>query len=132
MAKNNETDHNTINLIGTGTTISGEINATGDIRIDGNVSGNIKTKGKLVVGNTGEVEGEILCQNADISGKVNAKMEVKELLTLKASAHYNGEITVSQLAIEPGAIFSGSCNMEKPSIASEKFSKGEAQPSQSK
>lgn len=116
MAKSNETEHTSINLIGNGTSIKGEVNAIGDIRIDGNISGNISTKGKIVVGATGVVEGEIFCQNADISGKVNAKMEVSELLTLKSTAHFNGEVIVNQLAIEPGAIFSGSCTMEKSAV----------------
>ena len=125
MAKNIEPEHTAINLIGSGTNIKGEISATGDIRVDGSINGTIQTKGKLVIGKTGVIEGEIICQNADISGRVNAKMEVKELLTLKSDAHFNGDITVSQLAIEPGAIFSGSCNMEKSAIGGPKISSQE-------
>jgi cytoskeletal protein CcmA (bactofilin family) len=132
MAKINETEHTSINLIGSGTTIKGEITASGDIRVDGSINGNIQTKGKLVVGNTGTIDGEIVCQNADISGRINAKMLVKELLTLKSTAHFNGEINVSQLAIEPGAIFSGSCSMEKPSISANRISTPDNQNSQSK
>jgi cytoskeletal protein CcmA (bactofilin family) len=132
MAKINETEHTSINLIGSGTTIKGEVTASGDIRVDGSINGNIQTKGKLVVGNTGTIDGEIVCQNADISGRINAKMQVKELLTLKSTAHFNGEITVSQLAIEPGAIFSGSCSMEKPSISANRISTPDNQNSQSK
>lgn len=114
MAKQPEPDHTSINLVGTGTTIKGEIFSNGDIRIDGTIIGTVESKGKVVVGNTGLVEGDIICQNADFSGNIKARVEVSELLTLKASAKLFGEIITSKLAIEPGAIFTGSCTMEKP------------------
>jgi cytoskeletal protein CcmA (bactofilin family) len=115
MAKNNESEHTSINLIGNGTTIKGEIKSNGDIRIDGTLIGQVYSKGKIVVGNTGVIEGEIYCQNADFSGNIAAKVEVAELLTLKATAKLKGEIITNKLAIEPGAKFSGSCKMEKES-----------------
>jgi cytoskeletal protein CcmA (bactofilin family) len=119
MAKNNTSDNSpTINFIGNGTTIKGDINSNGDFRIDGQLSGSIISKGKVVVGTSGKIEGDIVCQNADVSGTVNARLVVHELLTLKASAQVNGDIFINKLAIEPGAKFTGSCNMEdKPKEA---------------
>ena len=111
MAKN-ITPEPSVNKLVQGTTVTGEINATGDFRIDGALKGTIVSKGRIVVGNTGEIEGELTCQNADISGKVSARVSVSELLTLKASAQVKGDIVTGKLAIEPGAKFSGSCNMD--------------------
>jgi len=113
MAKTQETDHTSINLIGAGTTIKGELISNGDIRIDGTVIGQVRSKGKIIVGNTGIVEGEIQCQNADFSGQIKAQVVVSELLSLKATARLNGEITINKLAIEPGAVFTGTCSMDK-------------------
>jgi len=113
MAKTNEAEHTSINLIGNGTTIKGEIKSNGDIRIDGTLIGQVYSKGKIVVGNTGVIDGEIYCQNADFSGNITAKVEVSELLTLKASSKLRGEVVTSKLAIEPGARFTGTCTMEK-------------------
>lgn len=113
MAKSNDAEHTSVNLIGNGTTIKGEVKSNGDIRIDGTLVGQVYSKGKIIVGNTGVIEGEIYCQNADFSGKINAKVEVSELLSLKATSRLNGEIVTSKLAIEPGARFTGSCNMDK-------------------
>ena len=112
MAKNQEHDNNGINLIGSGTSIKGDINSDGDIRIDGNLTGNLTTKGKVVIGNTGKINGEIRCKNADISGKIEGKIYVSELMQLKASSKFLGEITTNKLAIEPGAGFTGSCKMD--------------------
>lgn len=112
MAKNNTSENApTINFLGKGTTITGEIISGGDFRIDGQLLGSINSKGKVVVGSSGNVEGEIVCQNADISGIVTAKVVVSELLSLKSTAKIYGDIVSGKLAIEPGAIFTGSCNM---------------------
>ena len=130
MAKQPETDHTSINLVGTGTTIKGEIFSNGDIRIDGTIIGTVESKGKVIVGNTGVVEGDIICQNADFSGQIKARVEVTELLTLKSSSKLFGEIITNKLAIEPGAVFTGSCTMEKPQpgLAGKPEPKKEAKP----
>lgn len=100
-----------VNIIGAGTVIEGDIKSEADIRIDGTLNGSLFTKGKLVLGATGTVEGEVSCQNADISGAINGKIKVSELLALKSSSKLTGEIITNKLSIEPGASFSGSCSM---------------------
>ena len=111
MAKNNTSDSPSVNIIGAGTIIEGDITTNGDMRIDGSLTGSINVKGKLVVGASGMVEGEIICQNADISGTIKGKIGVAELLALKSSSKLTGDIITNKIAIEPGATFSGSCSM---------------------
>jgi cytoskeletal protein CcmA (bactofilin family) len=101
----------TINQVGNGTEINGDINTSGDIRVDGTLVGNLTTKGKLVIGETGTVKGEITCKNSVVSGKIDGKINVAELLSLKASSKINGDIITQKLHIEPGAKFTGTCNM---------------------
>lgn len=96
MAKNNETENNTINLIGIGTEITGDINSNGDIRIDGTLNGNLITKGKVVIGETGKVKGEISCKNSDVSGNVEGKLIVSQLLSLKVNARVNGDMQTNK------------------------------------
>lgn len=100
-----------INLIGAGTVIEGDIRSNGDIRIDGAVYGHVYSKAKVVIGNTGIVEGDINCQNADVSGTIKGKSTINELLFLKASSKLNGDIVTGKLIVEVGATFTGSCNM---------------------
>lgn len=111
MAKNNEQESFARNHIAIGTSIVGNIDTNGDIRIDGELKGTIKSAGKVVIGESGKIEGEIICQNANLSGKLKGKITVKELLTLLSTANLNGDIVTGKLAIEPGAAFSGSCSM---------------------
>ena len=113
MAKFNETDNSTINLISSGTDITGDVKSTGDIRIDGTLKGNLNTKGKVVIGPTGKVSGEIICKNSEVSGVVEGKITVGQLLNLKASSKILGDIATSKLSVEQGAIFSGNCKMSE-------------------
>ena len=100
-----------INSIGEGTVLKGEIESGGDIRIDGILKGSVKVEGKLVLGPSGKIEGEVECGHAIIAGELRAKIKSKNLLTLKASAKLYGDIFSGKLEIEPGAVFTGSCSM---------------------
>ncbi|MBN1949672.1 MAG: polymer-forming cytoskeletal protein [Bacteroidales bacterium] len=111
MAKLTEPENNAINLIGAGTDIKGDVESTGDIRIDGTLKGNLKTKGKVVIGTTGLIKGEVHCKNSDVEGKIEGKINVQELLSLKTTSVILGDISAKRLAIEPGAKFTGNCNM---------------------
>lgn len=101
----------TINTIAQGTTIKGAISAVGDFRLDGTLEGNITLNGKLVVGESGYIKGNVVCQNANIIGRVDGNISVKELLSLNSTANVKGDILINRLSIEPGATFSGSCRM---------------------
>ena len=116
MVKNKEVEVPSINLLSSGTVVKGDIKLSGDFRIDGTFIGTINCKGKVVIGPTGSIEGEIICQNADFSGEVKATVKVAELLTLKETARFTGDITTNKLSIEPGAKFSGNCIMESSGI----------------
>ncbi len=111
MAKLNETESTTINLISNGTEITGDVRSQGDIRIDGVLIGNLSTKGKVVIGNTGKVKGEVTCKNSEVSGVIEGKINVSQLLTLKNASTINGDIITNKLSIEPGARFTGNSNM---------------------
>jgi len=100
------------NIIGKDTSFVGDIKSEGDFRIDGNVKGTIKTKGRVVIGREGAVDGNIECTNADIEGKFSGNLIVDQLLSLKATANISGEVILDKLSVEPGATFNASCSMK--------------------
>jgi cytoskeletal protein CcmA (bactofilin family) len=100
------------NRIVEGTTLKGNIISAADFRLDGELIGNFSCKGKIVIGPSGSVLGDITCKNADIEGKFEGKIQVLEILNIKSKAIIRGEVICSKLSVEPGAEFSASCIMK--------------------
>ena len=100
------------NRIVEGTIIKGDIISQADFRLDGELTGNFQTKGKIVIGPAGSVTGDIICKNADIEGKFKGKIQVLEILNVKNKASIHGEVICGKLSVEPGADFSASCMMK--------------------
>ncbi len=110
-AANYEGPSQSINIISEGTKIKGDVISDGDIRIDGELMGNISAKSKLVIGPKGKIEGQIICNNIEISGYVKGKITASDLINMKSTSQIVGDIVAGKLSIEPGAMFSGSCMM---------------------
>ncbi|CAM4101432.1 polymer-forming cytoskeletal protein [Zobellia nedashkovskayae] len=100
------------NRISKHTKIKGDIESEADFRIDGKLDGNVKTTGKVVIGKDGYIHGKVECVNADIEGSFNGELLVSDLLSLKSSAVIEGTVSVTKLAVEPGATFNASCTMK--------------------
>lgn len=98
-------------IIAAGTVIKGDIECSGDIRIDGTLKGNVYATNKVFIGSEGLVEGDIHCIHADILGKVEGKVTVKELLNIRGKAQVKGDLFTGKLQVEPSAAFNGNCNM---------------------
>ena len=99
------------NRINDGTIIKGDISSNGYFRIDGRIEGNVKTPSKVVVGKTGVIIGTLSCKNADVEGNIKGTLNISGTLSLKSSAHIEGEVSVGKLAVEPGATFNATCLM---------------------
>ena len=98
-------------IIGAGTTIIGDIESTGDIRIDGTLIGNVIAKAKILVGPDGIIEGAINGKQADVLGKVTGQVNIQEVLQLRGKCNVDGDIFAGKLEVEPTATFNGSCHM---------------------
>ena len=111
LTANGESINQSINIISEGTKIKGDILANGDIRIDGELMGDISAKGRLVIGTKGGIEGQVNCSSIEVSGYIRGKVTASELLNMKSTAQIIGDIGVGKLSVEPGSVFSGSCVM---------------------
>ena len=99
------------NRIVEGTVIKGDIISHADLRLDGKLTGNLIADGRIVIGPAGSVTGDIKCKTADIEGRFDGRIEVDELLSIKAKANITGEVIAGKLSVEPGAVFTASCTM---------------------
>lgn len=102
---------NSSNIIGKGTIVNGSIETFGNIRVEGKVVGDIKTKSKAAFGHSSQVDGSVLAQNAEVAGHITGTIEVTEQLVLKATATIDGDIITNKLLVETGATFNGKCKM---------------------
>ena len=100
------------NRIERSTKITGEIVSEADFRIDGTLEGSIKTSGKVVIGKEGTINGKVNCTYADVEGKFNGNIEVKESLSLKSTSIIEGEVVIGKLIVESGAVFNAKCSMK--------------------
>lgn len=111
-------DNNVVNTIANGTEIQGNIITSNSCRIEGHVKGNVTCKAKVIIGANGIVEGDITCDSIDIEGKlVTETLNANDLVSLKATAKFKGNILTDKISIEPGAEFSGNCQMHGSSKA---------------
>jgi len=94
-----------------GTTVEGNIETFGNVRVEGKILGNIKSKSKIALGDSSYVEGNIISQNAEIAGEVKGTVDVTEVLTLKATAVIKGDIVTGKLVVEAGAVWNGTIKM---------------------
>lgn len=100
---------NSVSRISAGTVIKGEIVSPNDIRIDGLFEGKVISKSRVVIGESANVKGDIICENIDLWGKVEGNLYVKDTLALKEGSNMNGNLHIRRLLVELGATFNGSC-----------------------
>ena len=122
MATQQQNGGTLYNALTSGSKIIGTVITDSDMRVDGTIEGDVKCAGKLVIGEKGLIKGSVECQNAEIMGKLDGKINVKYALALRATSSLHGEISTSTLVIEPNAMFNGICSMA--SKAQEPLAKG--------
>lgn len=116
-ADNNSPDR--LNRIVEGTEVRGNIRTESNIRIDGVLHGNLETHGRVVIGSTGFIKGEVVCMDADIEGNIEGNIRISNQLCLRATAKVTGNITTGKIVIENGAEFDGNCKMSNGKNVSE-------------
>ena len=109
-----------LNIIVEGSKVIGDMITDSNLRIDGEVFGNVTSASKVVVGENGRITGDLTCADADIEGHVKGVMKIEGLLALRLKSVVDGDITTSKLEVEEGAQFSGSCKMNNFTSTSEK------------
>lgn len=110
-----------INKLVEGSKIIGDLFADQNLRIDGEIKGNVSTSSKVVIGEKGKITGNLICLEADIEGTVEGTISVDGLIILRKSSLINGDVYTLRIQIDEGASFNGQCKMgKKPSVSQTK------------
>ncbi len=101
-------------ILDSGSHLTGELHFEQTFRVDGRITGKVISNGDLVVGERGEIEGEILVGRAFIAGTVRGRIETRRRLEISAGGRVFADLVTPALLIEDGARFEGKCAMERP------------------
>ncbi|MEN9291839.1 MAG: hypothetical protein RIT34_1503 [Bacteroidota bacterium] len=107
-----QVDHaDRLNKIVAGTEINGDLTSDSNIHLEGEVNGNVSCAGRVVIGSSGKINGNLVCVHAEIEGAMEGQLMVENLLVLRSTARIKGDIQTMKLHIEEGAFFEGACVM---------------------
>jgi cytoskeletal protein CcmA (bactofilin family) len=101
-------------IIGEGTKFKGEFDLSGLLRIDGDFTGIIRTKGKVLVGKNGRAECTLNAGTVVVGGVVRGEIVSTEKVIILSTGLVLGNITTPRLIVEEGVIFNGSCRITAP------------------
>lgn len=124
--KSDETPGGDLNgFLDAGSHIRGELSFENTFRVDGKITGTVKSKGDLVVGDGGIIDGEIEAGRIFVSGTVKGEVKARQRVEIGVSGRVEADVWTPALVIEDGAFFQGSCTMEidKPSETSSRGAK---------
>jgi cytoskeletal protein CcmA (bactofilin family) len=112
MFNNREKDLDRIEtLIGDGCCVIGCITGNGLLKIDGSIDGDLFSEDDIVLGESGQIKGNTICNNAYINGTVHGNITCKNTLTIENCGNVSGDISVKKLLISEGGILDGKCTM---------------------
>jgi len=100
-------------IIGKGTIVKGNVTASGILRIEGELEGELNSQGDIIVGETGSVKAGIKARSVTVVGQVEGNIEAQERLEIRSGGAVTGDVTVGQIFIDEGASFNGNCSMVK-------------------
>ncbi len=106
-----------ITILGKGSAFDGKLTFEGTVRIDGEFSGEIRTDGTLVIGETARVTAQIEAATVVIEGRVTGDIRATESIQLHGTARTHGQLESPSLEIQRGAVFDGRCSMTGESTA---------------
>jgi cytoskeletal protein CcmA (bactofilin family) len=98
-------------VVGPSVKIQGDLNSEGNIKIEGQVAGKIKTSQSVFVIPGAKISADVFAGNAVVGGEVQGNLKIAGHLVLQSTAKVIGDITCTVFRVEDGAQFSGKCTM---------------------
>lgn len=118
-------------VVGPSVKIQGDLNSEGNIKIEGQVTGKVKTTQSVYVGAGAKIVADVFAGNAVIAGEIQGNIKISGNLVMQSTAKITGDIGCAILRVEDGAVFTGKCSMNGGSLGDEKIknsSKEELEP----
>ena len=101
-----------VTIVGAGARLEGNVVSAGNLRIDGQVKGQINAEGDVALSPQSQVEADIRAQNVSIAGRFKGSIQVKGKAHLARGGRIDGNITSKTLVVEEGGVFHGQSIMD--------------------
>jgi cytoskeletal protein CcmA (bactofilin family) len=105
-------DNGEVTIVGAGARLEGNVVSAGNLRIDGQVKGQINAEGDVSLSPQSQVEADIRAQNVSIAGRFKGSIQVKGKAHLARGGRIDGNITSKTLVVEEGGVFHGQSIMD--------------------
>lgn len=112
----NNAEQATPTLIGGDCVINGNIKNTQAIRVEGTIVGDIEDAGSVIVGESGEINGNVTAATLTVFGHVNGDISANDSIEIKNSGKVTGKLSTQTLSVERGALYEGMIIMGNVSI----------------
>lgn len=118
MFKHNEEEINESvdTIIGPSVSVEGNFTGNGNIIVEGEVKGSLKTKGYIKASETSTIVANIQAGNAEIAGRAQGNIKIKETLDIKETAVIDGDIDVGSVSVAMGAMINGNIKMKNDRV----------------
>jgi cytoskeletal protein CcmA (bactofilin family) len=100
-------------FLDSGSNVTGELRFQTSFRVDGKFSGTVVSEGELIVGQGGEIDGDLRVGQVVISGKVSGTIRASRRVHLSSSGTLLADIDTPVLIIDEGGFFQGGCSMAR-------------------
>ena len=105
-----------LSIVAKDLTIAGDLHASGVVRIEGRVIGNVHAGDQVLLSEGGFVEGDVVTREAVIGGRVHGSISGEERVEVQASAVVHGDIVTRRLVIQEGGAVNGAIRMEGTTV----------------
>lgn len=119
MFKNGATKGDLNGFLDAGSSMQGELSFEDTFRVDGKLMGKVTSKGDLVVGERGEVDGDLQVGRVYVSGTLKGTVKASGRIEITAGGRLLGDIQTPTLVIEEGGFYQGRCSMDQPGARAE-------------
>jgi len=107
MKKNMDTVAVVSSYVGQGDSFHGDFQLTGALRVDGTVSGTVRTTSQVIIGPSGHVKTNVEADSVIVSGRVDGNIYALDFVHLLKNARVMGDIVAANLLVDEGVIFEG-------------------------
>lgn len=111
LRKTMDKSSNVETIIGVSTSLVGDVNSSASVKIEGDLTGNVVSKGDIIVGNVASIKGDLTGVNLTIGGRVLGNVVCSGLLQVGATGKISGNIETTNLSVEDGGVINGNCSM---------------------